>query len=75
MPNRDLICYEYHRDIVLDKIAELRNKYGANPSGMGSFRTQLLSSKVASLPENFGQGAENLKQNIPNIRQFKMCFM
>jgi hypothetical protein len=54
MPNRDLICYEYHRDIVLDKIAELRNKYGAYPSG---------------------QGAENLKQIIPNIRQFKMCFM
>jgi hypothetical protein len=34
MPNRDLICYEYHRDIVLNKIAELRNRYGQNPSGV-----------------------------------------
>ena len=46
MPNRDIICYEYHRDIVFNRIDELRNKlgqmtqealvpllFGHNPSG------------------------------------------
>jgi hypothetical protein len=33
MPNRDLICYDYHRDMVFNRITELRNNFGPYPSG------------------------------------------
>lgn len=43
IPNRDLICYDYHRDIVLHKIAEIKNIYGENPSGSVIKRPHFMS--------------------------------
>jgi len=53
MPNRDLISYEYHRDIVLRRIAEIRDKYGENPSrqttfGMPSFTPSRIFNSAPS---------------------------
>jgi hypothetical protein len=42
MPNRDLICFEYHRDIVFNKITELKNLYGPNPSGLVIKRSHFM---------------------------------
>jgi hypothetical protein len=69
MPNRDLICFEYHRDMVFNRIAELRSKYGHYPS--------------FSVDSPLGLSMENRRFAPPggsakrpgSVRKFKMCFM
>ena len=70
MPNRDLICYEYHRDMVFNRIAELRNKYDQS-----SFATQQLTTQEAKLPLSFGPNPSGPNPMVPIARKFKMCFM
>jgi len=61
MPNRDLICFEYHRDMVFNRIAELRSKYGHYPSfSVDSLRTTEGGSRLqASLADPLGLSMEN----------------